>query len=61
MNHYEARLLELGALERDIPEFHAVPFIPAPPFRFVFNGELSADERRMMEQGTFDGPASWEE
>lgn len=24
------------------------------PFRFVFTGELSSDERRMMEQGTFD-------
>lgn len=31
-----------------------------PPLRFVFNGELSADELRMAEQHAFDGPASWE-
>lgn len=30
------------------------------PLRFVFNGELSADELRMAEQHAFDGPASWE-
>lgn len=29
-------------------------------FRLAFNGELSDDERRMAEQGSFDGPASWE-
>lgn len=32
-----------------------------PPLSFVFNGELSPDERRMAEQHTFDGPASWED
>jgi hypothetical protein len=31
-----------------------------PPLRLPFNGELSPDERRMAEQCTFDGPASWE-
>lgn len=31
-----------------------------PPFRLPFNGELSLDEKRMAEQSTFDGPASWE-
>lgn len=29
-------------------------------FRLPFNGELSEDEKRMAEQCTFDGPASWE-
>lgn len=33
----------------------------APPIRLAFNGELSADEKRMAEQHTFTGPASWEE
>jgi hypothetical protein len=32
-----------------------------PPLRLAFNGELSADELRMADQCTFDGPASWEE
>jgi hypothetical protein len=39
-------------------------WIPQPqmaPLHLPFNGELSADERRMAEQFTFDGPASWEE
>lgn len=31
-----------------------------PPLRLPFNGELSPDERRMLEQGIFDGPFSWE-
>jgi hypothetical protein len=30
------------------------------PFRLPFDGQLSADELRMLEQGTFDGPFSWE-
>lgn len=29
-------------------------------FKLPFNGGLSADELRMAEQCTFDGPASWE-
>lgn len=28
--------------------------------RFPFNATLSADEQRMLEQGVFDGPSSWE-
>lgn len=33
----------------------------APPFHLPFNGELSMDEKRMAEQCTFAGPASWEQ
>jgi hypothetical protein len=32
-----------------------------PPLQLLFNGRLSADEMRMADQCTFDGPASWEE
>ncbi len=31
-----------------------------PPFHLPFDGTLSAEEERMADQHTFDGPASWE-
>lgn len=51
-------------------ELSGIPCVPmlrgrlvdleVPPLRLPFNGELSPDEKRMAEQCTFDGPASWE-
>jgi hypothetical protein len=32
-----------------------------PALRLPFDGGLSAEELRMAEQHTFDGPASWED